>query len=278
MSRASNRPGPTAGVPLLACLLAAAGMACGVGFESPEDDDDTVEDDVTPVVGDLSVEVDYSTWKLLASFTWSDPDNDVRSGYLNAYVDGDIYGLYEIPHPSLTLLGDTGELRLSLEPFAVSHAVDLALELVDAEGHASLPAVITVDLQRTFRREEEDNGSVAGCQRLGELDMPAAITGRLDELSYDETGAYSGDLDYFGFRLGETTQTQITLYWPTQYNDLGISLYREGGDLLAMADDEGLIPPEVLGSPLDAGQTYLLLVAGRTGAAVDYVVLLDGEP
>jgi hypothetical protein len=30
-----------------------------------------------------------------------------------------------------------------------------------------------------------------------------------------------------------------------------------------------------MGTPLSAECTYLLLVAGRTGAAVDYVVLID---
>ena len=262
----------------LAVLVAAAlstAVGCTVGFQDPADDDDT--ESGAPVMSDLQAEPDYERWKLHADFAWSDPQSNVREGSFYVYLDDELHETYDLPHTSVTLLSDTGELKTDLTPFTAAELVEIGLVLEDVDGNLSNKLAGPVDLGRTFHHEQEPNDTPGGGQQLGPISVPGGIYGDLTSLSGQGDGDYTGDVDFYKFSLDQGANLSFTLTWPSSYNDLGMFLL-VGGDSTPWisADEHSLDPPEEMAAPLSAGTTYTVAVAGSSGKPITYVLLLDG--
>ncbi len=259
--------------PLWVGLLCASG--CQVGLGQTADDDDSAGASAYPALSDIEAEADYKSWKLDVGFHWTDANHDVREGALYVTVDGDSISAYDLPHAAVSLLADEGEARLDLTPFAVDGAVELGLVLEDKAGHQSEPVTHVVDLGRTFFFEEEPNDTEADSQSFGYVDFPLAIRGDLTLLSHDNQDDYTGDLDYYRFVVESATDVTFTLWWPYDYNDLGMELLNSAQQVITFSDERSLISPEHMGSPLQPGVSYFVMVAGVSGAPTEYVLLIN---
>lgn len=254
----------------LLCLF-----GCQVGLGTAGDDDDSASASVFPTLTDIEVDADYKSWKLDVEFHWTDANHDVREGALYVTVDGESIAVYDLPHASVSLLSDEGEARLDLTPFAVDGTVELGLVLEDKTGNQSEPVTHVVNLGRTFFFEEEPDDTEAEAQSFGYIDFPAAVRGDLSLLSDDMQGEYTGDLDYYRFVVDGATDVTFTLWWPYDYNDLGMELLNSAQQVITFSDEHSLISPEHMGSPLQPGVSYFVMVAGVSGAPTDYVLLIN---
>lgn len=255
-----------------AALSAAAG--CTVGFQDSTDDDET--ESGAPVMSDMQAEPDYERWKLHVEFAWSDPQSNVREGSFYVYLDDELYETYDLPHTSVSLLSDTGELKTDLTPFTAAEIIEIGMEIEDVDGNLSNRLAGPVDLGRTFHQEQEPNDTPGGGQQLGPISVPGGIYGDLTALSGEGDGDYTGDVDFYKFSLDQGTNLSFMLTWPSNYNDLGMFLL-EGGISTPwlLADEHSLIPPEEMAAPLSAGTMYTVAVAGSSGKPITYVLLLD---
>ena len=147
----------------LAALLAFTG--CTVGFQDPVDDDDTT-DSGAPTMADLAFEPNYERWKLHVTYTWSDPQSNVREGSLYVYLDDELHETYDLPHSSVTMLSDTGELKTDLTPYTRAELVEIGLVLEDVDGNLSDKLTAPVDLERVFHHEQEPNDTPNAGQQL----------------------------------------------------------------------------------------------------------------
>lgn len=258
-------------------VVIAASAGCTVGFQDPTGDDDTTESG-SPVLADLGYEADYRRFKLEATFSWSDPQSNVREGSFHVYLDGELHETYDLPDTSVTLLSGDGEFRTDLTPFTGDTPAELGLELEDVDGNLSERLTGVIELGREFHTEQEPNDTPGGGQQLATVTPPAAIVGDLTELSGEGDGDYTGDVDFYRFALEQGGNLEFTLYWPTNYNDLGMFLLQAGSqEPWIEADDHTLEPPEEMAAPLTSGTSYTVAVAGSSGEPTGYVLLLDAE-
>jgi len=264
-------------------LLVALALGCDIGFPVNEGDDDAVEPGASPTLSSLTYEADYERWMLTVDFDWTDPQSNVREGLFYVYLDSVLHETVDL-HPedtsdaTVVLYADSGEYRTSLDPFTSPVPMELGLVIEDTDGNKSPRLNHTIDLERFFFDEQDPNDTPPDAQNLGGVQLPAAIVGDLTTLGAEPNGDYNGDLDFFKFTLmpQDAGTRSFTLYWPGTLNDLGMYLTNNPtADPLVEGDVHDLMPPEEMGASLNAGEPYMIVVAGTHGGPTTYVLLID---
>jgi len=141
---------------------------------------------------------------------------------------------------------------------------------------------------RTVQEMEADGAE--GVQNLDQLHGNVLVQGRIDtgayvtttdrEAPFDLPGWYTGDMDWFQFNLRDPEDIRLRLTWDTATGVLDLYFFEASsntGELTLLdyeADDQGPLR-ELLETDLIPGTIYVVAVAGHTGDAVSYNLLLE---
>lgn len=131
-------------------------------------------------------------------------------------------------------------------------------------------------------------------QHLGVLYPLVSVLGNIETTGVEPSTAYSafgydewysGEEDFYAFNMPDTNALALTLQWTSSTTDLDLYLFEydnETGRLDSLKGDsltESTLSPEQVVVPgLNPGVTYVILVAGSSGPATPYELLIDIQP
>ena len=111
---------------------------------------------------------------------------------------------------------------------------------------------------------------------LGMIDTPGTICGELDSVANDASG-YAGDMDFVAFQVEYDATYRVSLSWAATDADYDLYVFElDGSKYVTISDEyvEGTEHESVV-LELDAGETYVIGVAGWEGSSGDWTVTVE---
>ncbi len=123
---------------------------------------------------------------------------------------------------------------------------------------------------------DELGNEIEDAPYLGMIDTPGTICGELDSVANDANG-YAGDMDFVAFQVEWDATYQLSLSWEAAGADYDLYVFEVTDQkYVTISDDyvEGTEHESVV-LELDAGDTYVVGVAGWEGATGSWTVTVE---
>lgn len=201
-----------------------------------------------------------------------DLDDDLDGG-MATIVCGSTQETYLYPFDFETDGGTYVVWDSSLFPREQQHSCTAKIE--DEAGHESEPATAQWYREAWTAVTTEIGDSVGDVEALGEIELPAEITGNLTSTGGYNSGSalvYTGDEDRVKFRLADAGTHEIKLLW-TSNSDFDLWLYSESNAELAYSISTSAT--ESISYAFAASTNYVVAVNGWSGDPGDWQLRID---
>ena len=110
-------------------------------------------------------------------------------------------------------------------------------------------------------------------QNIGVISLPATLEGDIYRAANDGYN-YTGDLDWIEFRVASSSDATFSLTWNASGADYDLHLLLNG-NTEGQSIQDGDAQPEGFTRTLNPNTTYVVVVAGWSGAPGDYTLVID---
>ena len=217
------------------------------------------------------------------TFSLDDDDNDISGGTMSLSVGSQSYTL-SIPGDLDTWnQGGNSKIVIDMDHCSIGSSPTVTLRATDTSGRSSGPVSHSHSMDTDSIRVDSSAGDdhsdtyttlgVSGVN-LGTLSRPTVLCGHIYQASNDGK-LFTGDLDWLDFSTGFGGSTNFSLTWSTSSDYDLYLLNGNSGNTMAASYTNGNTPPEAFTTSTSNGQSYVLLIAGWSGASGDWQLVID---
>ncbi len=248
----------------------------GPDHDSEPDDDPRDSDppgESSPELSSLQLAERSSDSTIQVIYESFDLDGDLAGGQASLTLGGQPYTI-AIPD-DLDEYSATGASRFHVDSswLSAGQTINGVMYLVDAAGHRSSSLTDSLTLAGASYIITENGDTDTDTQSLGVISLPAVLEGDIYRAANDGY-AYIGDLDFIELRVASTQDASFSLTWTAPGADYDLHLM-VNGTTEAQSIQDGNTQPERFMRTLQPGITYVVVVAGWSGAGGDYTVVIE---